>query len=116
MSLPTEGQRSSLQITSETNAGIRMVVLYGIPIVHISEIVARTGPAQGSTLHKKDVNERGGMRNQCPKATKLANYQKKKSSTARLTLMYKCFTNQAAIDIPCYVQHQSSLKPWHLIH
>ena len=24
--------------------------------------------------------------------------------------MYKCVTNQAAIDIPCYVHHQSSLK------
>ena len=29
---------------------------------------------------------------------------------AGLTLMYKFVTNQAAIDIPCYVQHQSSLK------
>ena len=29
---------------------------------------------------------------------------------ARLTLVYKCVTNQAAIDIPCDVHHQSSLK------
>ena len=34
----------------------------------------------------------------------------KRRLVARLTLMYKCVTNQAAIDIPCYVQHQSFLK------
>ena len=34
----------------------------------------------------------------------------KRRQVARLTLMYKCVTNQAAIDIPCYVHHQSSLK------
>ena len=63
--------------------------------------MAKTGPAQGSTLRNKDAqehDERGGMRNQCPKATKLANSRKKKSSTARLTLMYNYVTNQATID------------------
>ena len=34
----------------------------------------------------------------------------KRRQVARLTLMYKCVTNQAAIDIPSYVHHQSSLK------
>ena len=34
----------------------------------------------------------------------------KRRQVARLTLMYKCVTNQATIDIPCYVHHQSSLK------
>ena len=34
----------------------------------------------------------------------------KRRQVARLTLMYKCVTNQAAIDIPWYVHHQSSLK------
>ena len=34
----------------------------------------------------------------------------KRRQVSRLTLMYKCVTNQAAIDIPCYVHHQSSLK------
>ena len=29
---------------------------------------------------------------------------------ARLTVMYKCVTNQTTIDIPGYVHHQSSLK------
>ena len=78
--------------------------------------MARTGPALGSTLRNKNVQERGGMRNQRAEATKLANSRKQKSSTAKLTLMYKCFSNQATIDIPYYVQHQSSLKPGHLIH
>ena len=34
----------------------------------------------------------------------------KRRQVARLTLMYKCVTNQAVINIPCYVHHQSSLK------
>ena len=42
--------------------------------------MAWTGPAQGSTLRNKNLHDGGGMR------------------------------NQAAIDIPCYVHHQSSLK------
>ena len=42
--------------------------------------MAWTGPAQGSTLRKKNLHDGGEMR------------------------------NQAAIDIPCYVHHQSSLK------
>ena len=81
--------------------------------------MARAGPAQGSTLRNKNAHERterGGMRNQGPKATKLANSRKRRQ-VARLTLMNKCVTNQAAIDIPCYVHHQSSLKKHpHLIH
>ena len=76
----------------------------------ISEIKAKTGPAQGRTLRNKNVHERGGIRNQCRKETKLVNSRKKKSSTARLTLMYNCVTHQATINILCYVQHQSSLK------
>ena len=56
--------------------------------------MARTGPAQGSTLRNKNVHEIGGMRNQRPKATKSANSRKKRQE-ARLTLMYKCVTNQA---------------------
>ena len=45
-------------------------------------------------------------------ALKLLNWPtlEKRRQVARLTLMYKCVTNQAAIDIPCYVHHQSSLK------
>ena len=42
--------------------------------------MAWTGPAQGSTLRNKNLHDGGGMR------------------------------NQAAIDIRCYVHHQSSLK------
>ena len=73
--------------------------------------MARTGPAQGSTHRNKNLHEGGGMRNQRPKATTLANSRKKKKrQVARLTLMHKCVTNQAAIDIPCYVQHKSFLK------
>ena len=34
----------------------------------------------------------------------------RRRQVARLTLMYKCVTNQTAIDIPGYVHHQSSLK------
>ena len=41
---------------------------------------------------------------------------KKRRQVARLALMYKCVTNQTAIDIPGYVYHQSSPKPDHLIH
>ena len=46
------------------------------------------------------------------KALKQLNWPtlEKRRQVAGLTLMYKCVTNQAAIDIPCYVQHQSSLK------
>ena len=47
----------------------------------ISEIMARTGPALGSTLRNKNVQERGGMRNQRAEATKLANSRKKKTSS-----------------------------------
>ena len=45
-------------------------------------------------------------------ALKLLNWPtlEKRRQVARLTLMYKCVTNQAAINIPCYVHHQSSLK------
>ena len=45
-------------------------------------------------------------------ALKLLNWPTlgKRRQVARLTLMYKRVTNQAAIDIPCYVHHQSSLK------
>ena len=45
-------------------------------------------------------------------AIKLLNWPtlEKRRQVARLTLIYKCVTNQAAIDIPCCVHHQSSLK------
>ena len=45
-------------------------------------------------------------------ALKLLNWPilEKKRQVANPTLMYKCVTNQAAIDIPCHVHHQSSLK------
>ena len=70
-----------------------------------------TGPVQGSTLHNKNLNE---MRKEgcLTNALKLLNWPtlEKRRQVARLTLMYKCVTNQAAIDIPCYVHHQSSLK------
>ena len=39
--------------------------------------MARTGPALGSTLRSKNVQERGEMRNQRAEATKLANSRKK---------------------------------------
>ena len=70
--------------------------------------MARTGPALGSTLRNKNVQERGGMRNQ--RAELNWPTLEKRRQVARLTLMYKRVTNQAAIDIPCYVHHQSSLK------
>ena len=34
----------------------------------------------------------------------------KRRQVARLTLMYKCVTNKAAIDIPYYIQYQSFLN------
>ena len=71
-----------------------MVVLYGIHIEHIRNRGSKTGPAQGSTLRNKNVHEIGGMRNQRSKPNKLANSRKKRQ-VARLTLMYKCVTNQA---------------------
>ena len=71
------------------------MVVYGIHIEHIRNRGAKTGPAQGSTLRNKNVHEIGGMRNQRSKPTKLANSRKKKRQVARLTLMYKCVTNQA---------------------
>ena len=40
-----------------------------------------TGPAQGSTLRNKNLHEGGGMRNHRPKATKLANSRKEKTSS-----------------------------------
>ena len=42
-------------------------------------------------------------------ALKLLNWPtlEKRRQVARLTLMYKCITNQAAIDVPCYVQSMS---------
>ena len=43
--------------------------------------MARSGPALGSTLRNENVQERGGMRNQRAKATKLANSRKKKKSS-----------------------------------
>ena len=67
------------QIASETNVGIWLYCMGSV--WSVSEIMARTGPAQGSTLCNKDVLERGRMRNQGPKATKLANSRKKKTSS-----------------------------------
>ena len=43
--------------------------------------MAWTGPAQGSTLRNENLQEGGGMRNQRPKATKLANSRKEKTSS-----------------------------------
>ena len=43
--------------------------------------MAWTGPAQGSTLRNKTLHEVGGMRNQRPKGTKLANSRKEKTSS-----------------------------------
>ena len=43
--------------------------------------MTRTDPALGSTLRNKNVQERGGMRNQRAEATKLANSRKKKTSS-----------------------------------
>ena len=56
----------------------------------------------------RNTREEGNVTN----ALKLLNWPtlEKRRQVARLTLMYKCVTNQAAIDIPCYVHHQSSLK------
>ena len=71
-----------------------MVVLYGIHIEHIRNRGSKTGPAQGSTPRDKNVHGIGGMRNQRPKANKLANSRKKRQ-VARLTLMCKCVINQA---------------------
>ena len=57
-----------------------MVVPYEIRIGHIRNH-GLTGPAQGSTPCTKSLREWEGMRNQCPKATKLANSRKKKTSS-----------------------------------
>ena len=59
-------------------------------------------------MHTKGPKEEGCV----TKAPKQLNWRtlEKRRQVARLTLMNKCVTNQAAIDIPCYVHHQSSLK------
>ena len=49
------------------------------------------------------------MRNQRPKATKLPILEKRRQVTNR-ELQRELVHNQAAIDILCYVHHQSSLK------
>ena len=75
----------------------------------ISEIMAWTGPARAVRFVTRTyTREEGCVTN----ALKLLNWPilEKKRQVAKLTLMYKCVTNQAAIDIPCYVHHQSSLK------
>ena len=43
--------------------------------------MAWTGPTQGSTLRNENVHKEGGMPNQRPKATKLANSRKEKTSS-----------------------------------
>ena len=52
------------------------------------------------------------------KALKQLNWPtlEKRRQVAGLTLMYKCVTNQAANDIPCYMYNISLPKPEHLIH
>ena len=53
--------------------------------------MAQTGPAQGSTLRNNNLREGGGMRNQCPKGTKLANSQKEKTSSEADTDVQMCY-------------------------
>ena len=53
--------------------------------------MAWTGPAQGSTLRNKNLHEVGGMRNQRPKGTKLANSRKEKTITEADTDVQMCY-------------------------
>ena len=75
-----------------------MVVLYGIRIEHIRKQVQRRATLFVTRTYTK---EKG--------CVNLPTLEKRKQ-VARLTLMYKCVTNQAAMISPCYVHHQSSLK------
>ena len=68
-----------------------MVVLPVGSVWNIPEIVARTGPAQGSTHRNKNLHEGGGMRNQRPTATILANSRKKKTSSWTDTDVQMCY-------------------------
>ena len=66
--------------------------------------MARTGSAQDSTLRnvtKTYTKEEGCV----SKTLKQLNWPT--LEVAELTLMYKCVTNQAAIDIPCYMYNIS---------
>ena len=53
--------------------------------------MAWTGPAQGSTLRNKNLHEVGGMRNQRPKCTKLANSRKEKTISEADTDVQMCY-------------------------
>ena len=72
------------------------------------EQVQRRAALFVTRMHTKGPKEEGCV----TKAPKQLNWRtlEKRRQVARLTLMNKCVTNQAAIDIPCYVHHQSSLK------
>ena len=79
------------------------------------EQVQRRAALFVTRMHTKGPKEEGCV----TKAPKQLNWRtlEKRRQVARLTLMNKCVTNQAAIDIPCYVNHQPSLKKHpHLIH
>ena len=72
------------------------------------EQVQRRAALFVTRMHTNGPKEEGCV----TKAPKQLNWRtlEKRRQVARLTLMNKCVTNQAAIDIPCYVHHQSSLK------
>ena len=53
--------------------------------------MAWTGPTLGSTLRNENVHKGGGMRNQRPKATKLANSRKEKKSSLTDTDVQMCY-------------------------
>ena len=86
-----------------------MVVLFGTLIEHnhkswLEQVQHRAARFVTRTY----TREKGCLTN----ALKLLNWPtlEKRRQVARLTLMYKCLTNQAAINILCYVHHQSSLN------
>ena len=71
--------------------------------------MARTGLAQAARIVTRTYTREEGCVTNALKQLYWPTLEKRRQ-VARLTLMYKCVTSQAAIDIPCYVQHQSFLK------
>ena len=86
-----------------------MVVLPVGSVQNIPEIMARTGLAQAAHIVTRTYTREEGCVTNALKQLYWPTLEKRRQ-VARLTLMYKCVTSQAAIDIPCYVQHQSFLK------
>ena len=82
-----------------------MIVLCGIRIERIRNYGSNRSARFVTRIYTR---EEGCVTN----ALKQLNWRtlEKRREVARLTLMYKCVTNQTAKDIPGYVHHRSSLK------